>query len=180
MDLSKLPKLSETDKHTPMPPPPEPQPVEYSAPGRSIDAPGGEAWLGVAVGAIVQLMSTRFWSFVGSKIFGTAFTWTFTDVDGVSPLAYTQSVYFFGDLALVLFGLVLIAEAAVAMAPRNRLVLRTVLALTVIATLLNLVYLIQMMAKGYGLQLMAALAVAFGIYIASYQWRLLQAASARA
>lgn len=170
MDLSKLPRLSETDKHAP-PPVQEPQAerpvVSYRA---EASAPAGpEAWISIAVGAIVQLMSTRFWSFVLSKLAGRAFTWTFNDEKG-APITYTQSVFFIGDLALVLFGLVLIVEGFVFLFSRNRALLMSAFVLTCIATVFNLVYLVQMMASGYGLQIMAAIAVAFGGYIAMQQW----------
>jgi hypothetical protein len=177
MDLSKLPRLSETDKHSPQQQTPaheaplqRAEPMSYATP---VAAPAGpEAWFSIVIGIIVQLMSTRFWSFVFSKLFGSAFTWTFRDTNG-TPITYTQSVFFMGDVAMVLFGLVLIVEGIVFIFSRSRTLLMGAFILTCAATLLNLVFLVQMMSKGYGLQIMAALAVAFGGYIAMTQWRML-------
>lgn len=178
MDLSKLPRLSETDKHAP-PPQPEaklpPQPARQAdfAYAQPVSAGGGEAWFSIVIGVIVQLMNTRFWSFVGSRLFGSEFPYSGTDETG-APMAYTASVFFTGDLAMVLFGLVLILEGAVISFSRKGSLVMVAFALTVFATLFNLYYVVSMMNKGYGLQLMSALAVAFGGYIAMYEWRLIQ------
>ena len=45
---------------------------------------------------------------------------------------------------------------------------------TGLTTLFNLIYLVQMMWQGYGLQLYAAVAVIFGVYIALHQWKMQQ------
>jgi hypothetical protein len=173
MDLSKLPKLSETDKHAPPPPSDEP-PSSSRAPAADYAPPpaasGADVWFNIAIGIIIQLLNARFWSWVVSSITGSAFTWSFTDVDG-SPIAYSKTVFFFGDLAMVLFGLVLIFDGITLMMSRRRGVLLAAFGLTCIATALNLFYLIGMMSKGYGLQLMSAIAIAFGGYIAMNQWK---------
>jgi hypothetical protein len=171
MDLSKLPRLSESDKQGPVPQAQE-QPVTPVIP-EPVPA-GPEAWFSIVIGVILQLMSTRFWSFVFSKVFGRSFTWTFSDTNG-APITYTQTVFFMGDLAMVLFGLVLIFEGVVFLFSRNRMLVMIAFALTCAATGFNLVYLIQMMSKGYGLQIMSALAVAFGGYIAMTQWKMIAA-----
>jgi hypothetical protein len=177
MDLSKLPRLSETDKNAPPPQyqkvPTQSETLHYAAPD---PVPAGpEAWFSIVVGLILQLMSTRFWSFAFSKLFGSAFTWTFSDANG-APITYSQTVFFMGDLAMVLFGLVLIFEGVVFLFSRNRMLVMVAFALTCAATGFNLVYLVQMMSKGYGLQIMSALAVAFGGYIAMTQWKMLAGA----
>ncbi|HEY7088131.1 MAG TPA: hypothetical protein VH518_08595 [Tepidisphaeraceae bacterium] len=176
MDLSKLPRLSETDKHAP--PPQQADLKQQQAPPRAMPATygpaapaGADVWISIAIGALIQLMSTRFWSYAFSKLFGSEFTWTFSDPSG-APITYPQTVFFLGDLAMVLFGLVLIVEGIVFMFSRSLPLLMAALVLTVLATAFNLVYLIGMMSQGYGLQLMSALAVIFGVYIALSQWKM--------
>ncbi|WP_428940158.1 hypothetical protein [Fontivita pretiosa] len=136
------------------------------------ESSGPEAWISIAIGLIIQLMSSRFWSFVFSGLFGTQFTWKFTDASG-APLAYTRTVFFLGDLSMVSFGMVLILEGVVFLFARSRGLLLAAFALTCATTLLNLWYVLLMMQKGYGLQLVSALAVAFGVYIAMHQWRMI-------
>jgi len=187
MDLSRLPRLSQTARHTadqqtPSPnaaqPPPAQKPdatatpVEFQRVRPRADSSGPEAWISIAIGLIIQLMSARFWSFAFWGLFGTQFTWKFTDASG-APLAYTQTVFFLGDLSMVLFGMVLILDGIVLLFARSRGLLLAAFALTSATTLLNLWYLLSMMHKGYGLQLVSAVAVAFGVYIAMHQWRML-------
>jgi hypothetical protein len=188
MDLSKLPKLSET---------PAPPQVDRAAERRDeverylarYDAPGSsaaEAWISIAIGAILLLMSPRLLQYMFSP--GTfSEKWTFSNPDG-SPLAYPKTVFFWGDVALVAFALVLIVEGVVLVIGRKHIaVVVFAFCLTVAATLFNLGYVVVMLQMGYGPQIFSLLAVAFGGYIAFYEWNLLQslrmlhkAASARA
>ncbi len=183
MDISKLPRMSETNKHAPPPATDvasapdvghDVAPVRSPIPYARDDVPsaGADAWISIALGVILILMSPRIWQYALSRLFGTAFTWTFTDPAG-NPLPYTQSVFFWGDLALALFAVVLIAEGIVIGFARRRALVAVALALTVLTTLFNLGYLAWMMQGGYGLQIMSAFAVAFGVYIAMYQKRML-------
>ncbi|HWP40181.1 MAG TPA: hypothetical protein VNL70_04600 [Tepidisphaeraceae bacterium] len=186
MDLSRLPRLSQTARHatgqqtassdaTHSPPVQQPEaamPPEYQLIKPRADSTGPQAWISIAIGMIIQLMSTRFWSFVSSAIFGTPFTWRFTDASGAS-LSYLRTVFFPGDLSMVLFGMVLILEGIVFLWARSRVLLQAAFGLTCATTLLNLWFVVWMMYKGYGLQLFSALAVAFGGYIAMQQWRML-------
>ena len=133
---------------------------------------GAEAWISIAVGVIILLMAPRLIQYLLSP---AAFEQSIriTDEQG-QPLAYTRSVFFWGDLSLTLFALVLILEGLVVAFVRNPLLVLIALVLTIATTLLNLFYVIQMIVLGYGFQIMSALAVAFGVYIALYQWRLWQ------
>lgn len=183
MDISKLPRMSETNKHAPPPtepaatpdgPPRDVAPLHARPVYARDDGPpaGADVWISIAVGVILILMAPRVWQYAFSRLFGSAFTWTFTDAAG-NPLPYTQSVFFWGDLAMALFAVVLIAEGLVIGFARRRALVAAALGLTVLTTLFNLGYLVWMMQGGYGLQIMSALAVAFGVYIAMYQKRLL-------
>jgi hypothetical protein len=192
MDMSKLPRLSQT----PPPPPIDPSPGDDAtshappptadpgrapapSPGYALDydarSPAGsslaEAWIGIAVGAILLLLSPRLLQFVFSP---SSFPqkWTFNDANG-NPLAYTKTVFFWGDLAIAAFALVLILEGLVIGFARKSGPVAALFGLTVLTVALNAVYLVAMVMNNYGLQLMSALAVAFGVYIAIYQWNLL-------
>lgn len=170
MDISKLPKLSTTD--APPPPAESDAPASREVIPYGVDVPSrssADAWLSIAVGVILLFMSPRLLQYVFTR---ANFTWTFSDAQG-NPLAYTNTVYFWGDLALIAFALVLIVQGIVTAWMRSRPFIAGAFALTVLATGLNACYLIYMM-NGYGFQLMAAMAVAFGVYIAMQQWRILK------
>ena len=189
MDISKLPRMSETAKHAPPPPAATPPPTTTTAgagqsslepvhvpPARyaydDVPSAGAEAWISIAVGLILILMAPRIWQYAFSRLFGTSFTWTFSDA-AENPLPYTKSVFFWGDLAMALFAVVLVVEGLVLAFVRRRVPVAIALSLTVLTTLFNLGYVAWMMQDGYGLQIMSALAVAFGVYIAIYQRRML-------
>ena len=179
MDMSKLPRMSDTQRQqqahaaaVAQPPPPpgtaQPAPVMYKP--VQAEGAGPEAWFSIAIGVIVLLLNGRFWQYFVAR---SSFTWTFNDAQG-NPLAYTQTVFFWGDLAMVAYGIVLIVDGLVLAFARRPAALLAALTLTIVATLLNLGYLVAMMSMNFGLQLMPALAVAFGVYIAMSQWRMLQ------
>ena len=212
MDLSKLPKLSQTpappaDPHPPSaaaddtPPPPPAIAAAMSgrpewcrkchAPnasnsrfcascGAGLGGPSGaapvevgaEAWISIAIGVLLLFMARNLFSYMISPTeFGK--NNPITDELG-NPLPYTRSVFFWGDVALAGFAIVLLFEGIViAFGRRPRLVLFAFL-LTLVATAINVGYFAMMMQKGYGPQLMAGFAAAFGVYIALYQWRLWQ------
>lgn len=171
MDMSKLPRMSQT----PPPPPPELQDPDPRVPATAYayDPPAtgtaAEAWISIAIGAILLLMSPRLFQYLLSP---SSFSqrWTFSAPDG-SPLTYPQTVFFWGDLALVSFALVLILDGIVMAFVRRSAVLMATFAFTILAVVMNLIYLIAMLWGGYGLQIISALAVAFGVYIAIHQWR---------
>lgn len=168
MDLSKLPKLSQS------PPPPTGEPPS-SAVGTPSTQPqvvyaepaGPEAFVSIAIGALLLLLSPGLIKFLLG-----ANTATFTDEQG-NPMRYVDSVFFQGDLAITAFAVVLIIEGLIiALVPRAPLILAA-LVFTVLTTLGNLVYVVKMMPV-YGVQLLSAFAVVFGIYIAMFEWRMYQ------
>jgi hypothetical protein len=132
-----------------------------------------DAWLSIAIGLILNLITPRIWQFAFSKWFGSQFTWTFSDAAG-NPLPYSQSVFFWGDVAFAAFAVCMIIDGIVVAAVRRRVTVGIALALTVIATLMNLGYVAYMMQNGYGFQLFSGLATAFGVYLAMYEWQLLR------
>ena len=186
MDMSKLPRMSQTP-----PPPAEVTPEISNAEGRS--APGipaaqaqrayrqevdygteptvslAEAWISIAIGLILMFVSTagRFLEYLTSS----NFSWNFIDPTG-APLPYRQTVFFWGDVAIFAFSLLLIIDGLILFTRKPALV-TIAFAFTVVTVLMNFFYVVRMM-NGYGFQLWSAIAVAFGVYIALFQWRLLQ------
>lgn len=191
MDMSKLPRLSQTNKDdapTPIPggapPPPMPSPdrnvpdyqprdrVAYD-PGHST---GAEVWISIAVGAILLLMFRRLLQYVSHVLFGTFFA-PYLMPDG-TEVPYTSTLDFWSDLGITAFAFVLIIEGiALAIGRRRPGVIWFAFLLTALATLYNLGYLLMTFSRGF--PIISALAVAFGVYIGLYQWNLLKGTSGR-
>jgi hypothetical protein len=185
MDMSKLPRMSQT-------PPPPPETVEpaldegSAAPGipaaqaqrayrQELDYGSeptvslAEAWNSNAIGLILMFVSTagRFLEYLTSS----NFSWNFIDPAG-APLPYRQTVFFWGDVAIFAFSLLLIIDGLILFTRKPALVM-IAFGFTIVTVLMNFLYVVRMM-NGYGFQLWSAIAVAFGVYIAIFQWRLLQ------
>ncbi len=80
---------------------------------------------------------------------------------------------FWSDLAVTSFALALIVEGIALVLSRRWAVVLFALVLTLAATLLNLGFVLGTYSQ-YGLARISALAVIFGVYMAIYQWTLLQ------
>jgi hypothetical protein len=85
---------------------------------------------------------------------------------------YTAQLDFWSDLGITLFALVLLLEGLALAFTRKRRLVMLAFALTVVTTAYNLGYLIYTFSSGVAI--LSALAVAFGGYIAVFEWRLLQ------
>lgn len=170
MDLSKLPKLSGDRPEVPPPPAAESPDAPYVVPYYAKrEANPAEAWLSIAIGLIMLLLSPRIFQYLISPS-TFAQKWTFNDGKG-NPLAYTQTVYFWGDVCLTLFALSLIFEGLVLGFTRRQIWLIASILFTAMATLMNGGYVGYMMFAGYGLQMFSALAVAFGVYAVIVLWQ---------
>lgn len=181
MDLSKLPRMSET------PPPPspvhEPDPHSPAAhPGNVYDTPrvgGGfaEGWISIAIGVILLFAYPYTWQWLLSLASGyrapfLPITLYDPNTGVTTEISYTQSTFFFGHLCVFAFALVLIFDGLILFTRRTSL-MTIAFAVTIVATFMNFIYLIQSTMSGAGFQIIPALAVAFGIYIALHQWRLI-------
>ena len=185
MDMSKLPRMSQTP-----PPPPEPSaaPQEEGRATGGVAAPGSayrreleygvepapsfaEAWISIAIGLIL-LFATYALRLIQFLLSPSTFTWTFSDEKG-QPIKYTQTVFIWGDAAMLLFALVLIIDGLL-LFTRKPALIALAFGLTALTVATNLFYLVMMMSRGYGFQIASAIAVAFGVYIAIFQWKLLQ------
>jgi hypothetical protein len=174
MDVSKLPKFSETKSTPPdaadnSPPPPASQrPMHYVS--EPVAGRGPEAWISIAVGAFLLYMFPRFLQWISSRVFHTHFD-EFQLDNVVVP--YTQVPEFWMDLGPVLFGVVLILDGIVLLSSRKVWMVAVAFVLTVVATIYNLGYVVASYSK-FGAAPISFLAAAFGAYIAWYQWRTLQ------
>jgi hypothetical protein len=139
-----------------------------SAPADLPAGSGAEAWISVAVGALLLFMNPMFIKFlVAHKPYRP-----FQDPD----VNYTDSINFWSDLAITAFAVVLIVEGLVLVFARRRWLLMIAFALTLAATVGNLLYLV-LTYREYGLAIMSAVAVVFGVYIAMHQWSQLKASA---
>jgi hypothetical protein len=171
MDLSKLPKLSKTQEQlsaepTPVEPAVKVAPVAPSTGGSHL----GEAWLSIGVGAFLLFFEPRFLQWASSRLFHTAFN-EFLDGNG-AVVPYPTVPEFWSDLGITLFGLVLILDG-ILLFTHQRTLVWIAFALTVITTALNLWWMIGSYST-FGFAPISFLAVIFGGYIASSQWRILQ------
>ena len=181
MDMSKLPRLSQSPAPPPgdvseapagdadpgvAPAPPAGYPLEPAS-------PAGDAWLSIAIGAILLLMNPHIAQWLVSLISGYKPPFLpITDSATNAEIPYPKSVFFFSDLCMFAFSLTLILDGLILFA-RRRAPLMAALALTAVATAMNLFYVVKSSLDGSGLPLMSAVAVVIGVYIALYQWRLL-------
>jgi hypothetical protein len=167
MDLSKLPKLSETPK------PPNNEPVEReAAPPPEPVGVGVEAWFSIGIGILLLLVYPRFLQWVSHRLFGTHFN-PFIDQSSGAVVPYTQVPAFWSDLGPVLFGLVLIIDGLILAFVKRPVFVAIGLALIALATLYNFVYLVGSWGT-YGIAPISFLAVLFGLYICLYNWKYLR------
>jgi hypothetical protein len=178
MDLSKLSKFSETKKPESAPQQqtePTP-PLAYRA-DRQLGVSGAEAWISIALGVILLVVCHRPIEYLFTRHNPAAFSWTFNDSNG-NPISYTQSAFFLPDLGVVAFGLVLILDGLLLAFARIRGFVWMTFILTVIVVILNAIAIAVSMNE-IGFQILPALAIAFGGYMAVYQWLLLKDSRAR-
>lgn len=174
MDLSKLPRLSDT------PPPPQeqaPQAAFASSPPVS-----GIVWFNIIVGLLLILLGRNFGHFLLSKATGqpfhTGFDWGPGERIGEVPYFELAGYTAHTEAGMFLFGVAVLLEAGVVIMLAKRPAsaspfLRVTLVLTFVATLWNL-YVVALLLKAGMLPTMSLLAVAFGGYIVLDQWRLLK------
>lgn len=184
MDLSKLPKLSET------PAPPEPiSPAPSQTPARNtlpIDdgMVGAEVWLSAIIGLVFLLLGRNFalylFSLITHRPYHTAVNWT-SGAHAGEEVAYPDLVGYvmYTDASMFLFGLALLFEAIILAAVHSRIrskkpLVLIALLVAVVATALNLIVALMLFSAGI-LPLFSLLAVAFGGYIVAHEWRMLQA-----
>lgn len=170
MDMSKLPRMSQT----PAPPPLDPPQHDYrSQPPLDYSSSSGtaEAWISIAIGVILLLAYPYTWQWLLSLI--SSYKPPFlpiTDTATGNEIPYPRSIFFFSHLSVFSFGLVLIIDGLVLFTRRVALTMAA-LVLTCAVTGWNLLYVLKAVMAGEGLPIISALAVAFGVYIAIQQRR---------
>jgi cytochrome c oxidase subunit IV len=189
MDLSKLPKLSDTKSQAPAenPMPPAPQGINYQPYANRQPSIGGDIWFSVVIGIVLMLLGGTFAKFAIAKMthhpFHTNYTWPDDDprgrggqeVDYFDLQGYTA----WTDMGIFLFGVTVVFEAAakafIVMKPgaMSRYLLMLAIVLTLLAIILNLIAAM----KVYSLDVIptfSALAIAFGGWILFDEWATLQ------
>ncbi len=191
MDLSKLPKLSDTQRaEGPVPAETEPQQTGPSLPAAPVYRPpgiGADIWISLVIGILLCALGRSFFSFSVAALthqpYHTGFTW---DSDGPKGHAGDEIAYFdlagetaWSDMGIFLFGLVLLFEAAsktlVMLKPGKpaRAALTIAIAFTVIGVLLNVVVCIRLFNSGT-VPMLSGFAVAFGGWILIDEWNTLK------
>jgi hypothetical protein len=192
MDLSKLPKLSNTQESPAAPGEPAPQtpvaptPVVEYRPNVPQQGIAGDVWFNAVIGLVLIGLGFTFARFLAAKIAGQPFhtgvNWTSGPHEG-SEVAYFDLEGFtaWTDAGVFLFGLVVLMEAAskaaITIKPGrfSRGLLALAFVLTIGATLLNLFVCFKMLGAGI-MPLLSGLAVAFGGWILVDEWRVLRTA----
>jgi len=167
MDMSKLPRLS----NTPTPPPPEPKPVQSERPVPDYErqpAPMSgiaEAWLSFVVAAFLLFMFPHLLQYM--KHPGPQFDAT----DGATGanIPYLASAFFKMDLGTTVFAFILAIDGLVLLLPRRGWLILTLLVMTVATAILN-VWVVWTVYGLVGLALPCALAIALSGYMAMVQF----------
>ena len=185
MDLSKLPKMSDTrraeaDRQGQAPPPSSSAPLPaadaaspppYAGRVVAVDA-GGSGWISLIIGLVMMLFWPRLWKWVSHVLFGTNFA-PYVDAAG-NVVLYTQTLDFWSDLAIGLFSVALLVEGVVLLwAAGSRTAVWISLVIIGAATLFNLGYVAITMSRGYAMPFVSLLAVIFGVFMCVQQWQLL-------
>jgi hypothetical protein len=167
MDMSKLPRLSKSDKPAENAASDADTPVsERLDDSYATVSPGPEAWVSIAIGLLVLVMQRTFINFLLGRE-----TPTFSDpVRGT--ITYAESHVFIHDLGLFVFAVALIVDGVLLFINRPAAVMAG-LVITLVAAALNLFTVIRFFST-YGLQLFPAIAFILAIYTAIYQWKLLR------
>jgi hypothetical protein len=202
MDMSKLPRLSQTNKDdapepvagqpgVAPPPPPRADTVEYARrdPGeydRGYSV-GAEVWISVIFAIVYMFIGFNFARYMAAKVTGgtyhTNVNWTAGEKAGQEVDYYDlQGGTAHSDSAMFLFGLALLLEAIAMLiahsgAPAKKFFVGFALFVTLLATAYNLFVIVKLFGMGIT-PLMSVIAVAIGGYMATYQWRLWKQVSA--
>lgn len=195
MDLSKLPKLSNTQSQEPSPPAqtetgvspsvsPSRFPVEYRTPSINDPNLGADIWVNSIIGLLMIGMGFTFAQFLFAKLTGHTFHTQVNWTDG--PKTGQEVAYFelegftaWTQMGMFLFGLVLLLEAAAkaiaVLRPGSlgRSLLIVTLVLTAATTALNLFICLKLFGSGT-IPMISGLGVAFGGWILASEWQMLK------
>jgi hypothetical protein len=180
MDISKLPKLSNTPEaaknaheERPAPPPPPAGVPSGSGPTptpRELVGGFAEAWISIAIGLILLFVFPNTIQYFKSAD-DFAKVHQYTDAQS-NPITYTQSAFFLADLGVTVFALALLVEGIMLTLARKATLIYVTLVITVAAAAFNLFVVIKTY-DDIGFQIVCAFGVAVCIYMALMQWRLI-------
>jgi hypothetical protein len=170
MDLSKLPKLSETDKHAPPPASAQPPNLDYVPPARAREelVAGPEVFINVVIGLILIYMGWPIFDYLIHLTGARPFKYPVTDAAG-NPMSYPHTVFFWMNIGVALFGVALVLYGLLGRSA-NRAISGAVLMLLALAAAVCAYATIASMSV-IGLQLLPALCAAFALYLGMYQWK---------
>jgi hypothetical protein len=180
MDLSKLPKLSNTGATQPPPTaatpmqaePPLANVVEVRYVPASSSIGFAEAWISIAIGLLLLFIFPNTIHFVFSP---ASFNQNNPVTDGQgNTISYVQSGFFWTDLGATVFAAALILEGIALAALRKPALLWIALGVTVAAGLFNVGVIIHVQALT-GFPIICGAGVAVLGYMAFTQWRLIAA-----
>jgi hypothetical protein len=195
MDVSKLPRLSETKPQgsgaesseaqapAPQTPPAPSRPVDYGTGERAMI--GAEIWFSVIIGLILVLYTAHFGKFLIATATGhefhTGVLWSDGTPNAGKEVPYTQleGGTFFSDSSLFFFGVAILIGAVAQFAWEflgKRGFAWFSLIITAMATLYCIVAVVILMQIGAGLPLMTLLCVALGGYAVIYEYSALKRA----
>ena len=132
-----------------------------------IAAAGPEAWISIAVAAILLFIFPNFLKFLAHPHDTSALD--AIDTATGAPIPYTHSALFWNDLGVTLFCAVLLIDAVVMLLFSRRSPLLCAAALSALVGIFN-VFVIAHTTSLTGFPVQCALAVAFSIYIAFSQF----------
>jgi hypothetical protein len=190
MDLSKLPKMSQTAQAERERAAGEAQragdpPAAAGATARERAVPGyadepvvgAEVWISAVLGLVFVVMGWNFARYLIARGTGQAFH-TGVEWSAGTPKAGQEVGYFelqgytaWTDASMFVFGLAMLADGALLLASRRASVVWAGFALTVLAVAMNLVTAGLAFSAGI-MPLFSIVAVAIGGYMLAYQWRL--------
>jgi hypothetical protein len=119
-----------------------------------------DAWVSLAVGGVLLVAFPRILEYYVAP---GSFTWTFVDRDG-APLAYPASAFFLVDVGVLAWAIASVVDGVASLVPR-RAAVAVALAASAISVVLNVFVAIKVSSE-LGFQLLPALAIACGGYVA--------------
>ena len=188
MDLSKLPKLSDTKAAeppgiAPVEKPADPRPIDYARPAPPKGMILAEVWIGLIIGTVLMLYTRPFGSYLISlatrQPFHTGVNWTDGPNAGQEvPYTQLEGGTFYSDSSIFLFGLALVLGSIAQPFQLTRLPGRRgaawfSLACVLLATLYNVVAVVVLLQAGIT-PLMSLLCIGIGGYIVYYEWSTMQ------
>ena len=177
MDISKLPKFSQTPPPPPAETPERPEPPPAPIPPPIASNIGPEVWFNTIVGLLLLYLGGRFAAYLLARTFGRAFHTGYFDDQG-TEVRYPDLL---GHLMLTeggifLFGLVVLLEAGLKAAAGlgyriPAAITWTIFALAAFTTAFN-IYVCSVFLREGSTPILSGLAVAFGGFIMADVWRI--------